>query len=53
MNRQHFMIAVMASQKNQTGFLPVHVQKVFFLLDKEASNVTGGPYFSFKPYDYG
>jgi uncharacterized protein len=53
MDRQNFMLAVMAAQDNQIGFLPVHVQKVFFILDKEASGGTGGPYFSFKPYDYG
>lgn len=32
---------------------PVQVQKLFFILDRELSDVTGGPYFKFEPYDYG
>lgn len=32
---------------------PVQVQKLLFLLDREAADLVGGPYFDFQPYDYG
>lgn len=34
-------------------FSPVHVQKLFFLLDQNIADYTGGPHFAFQPYDYG
>ena len=32
---------------------PVQVQKLLFLLDREAAGLVGGPHFDFKPYNYG
>jgi hypothetical protein len=29
------------------------VQKLFFLIDREASHLVGGPHFNFVAYDYG
>jgi hypothetical protein len=43
----------MAAGGDSGRYAPVHVQKLFFLMDREASMHTGGPYFSFTPYDYG
>ena len=34
-------------------FSPVHVQKLFFLLDQHIADYTDGPHFMFEPYDYG
>jgi uncharacterized protein len=34
-------------------FTPVQVQKLFFLIDKKLAHRLDGPYFDFKPYDYG
>ena len=34
-------------------YAPVQIQKLFFLLDREAANFVGGPHFNFQPYDYG
>ncbi|HVC45255.1 MAG TPA: hypothetical protein VND20_10605 [Candidatus Binataceae bacterium] len=38
---------------DQASYSPVQLQKLFFLMDREARTQTGGPYFDFKPYDYG
>lgn len=32
---------------------PVQVQKLFFLIDRNASHLVGGPFFNFEPYNYG
>ena len=32
---------------------PVQVQKLLFLLDREASQLVDGPHFNFEPYNYG
>jgi len=34
-------------------YSPVQVQKLLFLLDREISQLTGGPHFDFVPYNYG
>ena len=34
-------------------FSPVQVQKLFFLIDKNAGVQIGGPFFNFVPYAYG
>lgn len=32
---------------------PVQVQKLFFLIDRNASHLVGGTFFNFEPYNYG
>ena len=32
---------------------PVQVQKLLFLIDREAANLVSGPHFDFVPYNYG
>ena len=53
MNREQLTLAVIAAGGENVSFTPVQVQKLFFLVDREAAHLTGGPHFSFKPYDYG
>jgi len=43
----------MALQGPDILLSPVQVQKLFFILDREAPLLFDGPYFDFKPYDYG
>ena len=52
MERSKLVLAAMSPAL--TGpFTPVQVQKLFFLLDEGVGKQTGGPHFSFLPYDYG
>lgn len=51
--RQQFVLAALASADRYDPFSPVDVQKLFFLLDREAAALHGGEKFSFEPYDYG
>jgi hypothetical protein len=53
MTRQELIAAAFASAGLNATFLPVQVQKLFFLIDREVANRIEGPYFSFAPYDYG
>ena len=41
------------SSAEGNGFSAVQVQKVFFLVDQEVSDMVGGKQFSFAPYNYG
>lgn len=50
--RQQFVLAALATDSD-AEFAPVQVQKLFFLLDENLSNVIGGAHFAFEPYDYG
>lgn len=50
--RQKLILAVM-SAANQGSFLPVQIQKLFFLIDKRLTDQVGGECFAFMPYDYG
>jgi hypothetical protein len=45
------LTALAAGEKNE--YSPVQIQKLMFLLDKNISNRLGGPFFDFRPYDYG
>lgn len=45
------LTALAAGEKNE--YTPVQIQKLMFLLDKNISNRIGGPYYNFRPYDYG
>ncbi|MDQ1184697.1 hypothetical protein [Agrobacterium larrymoorei] len=53
MNRTEIVLAALAAAGQNATFTPVQVQKLFFLLDKEASHLLDGPHFTFAPYDYG
>lgn len=52
LSRQDYVLAVLASV-GDASFEPVHVQKLFFLLDKRVGAQLGGACFDFQPYDYG
>lgn len=52
MNRTDFVLAVL-SAADGAEHTPVQVQKLFFLLDRKVSHLTGGPHFDFAAYDYG
>ena len=53
MERDQFVLAALAAGGEDATFSPVQVQKLFFLIDREAAAATGGPHFAFRPYDYG
>lgn len=53
MNRKELLLAALAAGGENANFTPVQVQKLFFLIDREASHLVGGPHFNFAPYDYG
>lgn len=52
MNRDEVVLAAMAAAPGR-AFQPVHVQKLFFLLDRKLATDLGGPHFNFTAYDYG
>jgi hypothetical protein len=52
MTRREIVLAALAPA-NGGSFTPVQVQKLFFLIDREAADLVGGPYFNFRPYHYG
>jgi len=41
------------SAGDRPEYSPAQLQKLFFLMDREAAGHTGGPYFNFRAYDYG
>jgi DNA-binding PadR family transcriptional regulator len=45
------LVALYASNGVPLG--PVQVQKLLFLIDREISELIGGPFFNFQPYNYG
>lgn len=53
MDRSEILLAGLAAGGEKATFTPVQVQKLFFLLDREASLLLDGPHFNFVPYDYG
>lgn len=52
MERMDIMLAALASGAHEE-FSPVQLQKMMFLIDKNAGPALGGPFFNFQPYDYG
>lgn len=52
-DRQRMMLSALSAAPPNANFTPVEMQKMFFLLDKEAASFFGGPKFCFQPYDYG
>src|SRR3989344_2651663 len=53
MARSDMVLAALAAAGEGRSFSPVQVQKLFFLLGREASRLVAGPHFNFQPYDYG
>jgi len=53
MERHEVILAALAAGGENAAFTPVQVQKLFFLLDREAAHLVDGPHFNFAPYDYG
>lgn len=53
MERDEIILAALAAGGENATFTPVQVQKLFFLLDREAAHLVDGPHFNFTPYDYG
>jgi uncharacterized protein len=53
MERRNLVLAALAAGGENASYWPVQVQKLLFLIDREASALVDGPHFEFKPYDYG
>ena len=53
MDRQQIILAALAAGGENAAFSPVQVQKLFFLIDREAQHLVEGPHFNFSAYDYG
>lgn len=53
MNRDDVILSALAAGGEGATYSPVQVQKLFFLIDREAYQLVGGPHFNFRPYDYG
>jgi uncharacterized protein YwgA len=53
MTRNELVLTALAAAGQNASFSPVQVQKLFFLIDREAASLVDGPHFDFKPYDYG
>lgn len=51
--RQKFVLAAMAAGNSSAELSPVQAQKLFFLIDRNATSLLSGAFFNFKPYDYG
>ncbi|QCQ99171.1 hypothetical protein [Brevundimonas sp. SGAir0440] len=53
MTRDEMIVAGLSASEPGATFSPVQLQKLFFVLDREAAKPLGGPHFNFQPYDYG
>lgn len=53
MDRRQIILAAFASVPKSETLAPVQVQKLLFLIDREAASLLGGPFFAFEPYDFG
>lgn len=52
MQRSQLVLAAL-SVANGALHTPVQVQKLFFLIDREISELVDGPHFNFQAYNYG
>ena len=52
MTKREVVLAVLAPAQGKQHS-PAQVQKLLFLLDREASHLVDGPHFNFEPYNYG
>lgn len=53
MDRNDLVTAALAAGGHRVRYSPAHVQKLFFLIDRELAPHVGGPYFRFEPFHYG
>lgn len=53
MDRQEPLLDALAAEGAYVPFSPAQAQKLLFLIDREASELTDGPHFNFEPHDYG
>jgi hypothetical protein len=53
LTRRDIVLAALAAAGENATFTPVQIQKLFFLIDREAAQLVDGPHFAFRPYDYG
>lgn len=53
MTKEELLLAGLAAAGENAVYTPVQVQKLFFLIDREAAHLVDGPHFDFAPYDYG
>ena len=53
LNQADVIAAAFAAAGPGAAFDPIRVQKLLFLIDREASDQIGGPFFDFQPYHYG
>jgi hypothetical protein len=51
-DRNDLVLAALASVPD-AEYQPVHMQKLFFLIDENCADDIGGKKFSFSPYDFG
>ena len=51
--RSDIVLAAMTLASVDMSFDPVRIQKLLFLIDREIPDLIGGPYFDFRPYNYG
>lgn len=53
MDVKDLVLAALAAGGQRAVYNPTHVQKLFFLIDRELAAWVDGPYFNFQPYHYG
>jgi hypothetical protein len=53
LNRNQITLAALAAAGENATCSPVQIQKLFFIIDRGASHLFGGPHYRFKAYDYG
>jgi uncharacterized protein YwgA len=53
MNKKDLVLAGLAASNDIDSYSPVQVQKLIFLIDKNAAQYIEGPHFNFQPYNYG
>jgi hypothetical protein len=51
--RKEDVIVAALAPGGAVSYSPVQIQKLLFLIDREISDLVGGPHFRFKPYHYG
>lgn len=52
MERRDLTLAALATSPD-AAWTPVQVQKLFFLIDRRAAQLVGGPLYNFTAFDYG
>ena len=52
-DRNDLVTAALAAGGHRVRYSPAHVQKLFFLIDRELAPHVDGPHFRFEPFHYG